>query len=60
NNHLDFILSYHSEDQKTFRVVGCEIQPKSVNRALLNGKDQSCNIDYTRLNSNEADSFQEI
>ncbi|CAG7825914.1 unnamed protein product, partial [Allacma fusca] len=25
-----------------------------------NGKDQSCNIDYTRLNSNEADSFQEI
>ncbi|CAC5396025.1 TM9SF2_4 [Mytilus coruscus] len=30
NNHLKFVLKYHSDDQLTYRVVGFEIEAKSV------------------------------
>ncbi|CAH1773888.1 unnamed protein product [Owenia fusiformis] len=47
NNHLKIILMYHTEDEgKTYRVVGFEVEPRSISTASLGAKeDGKCNID---------------
>ncbi|PVD23032.1 hypothetical protein C0Q70_16294 [Pomacea canaliculata] len=39
NNHLKLLLSYHTENGETFRVVGFEVQPTSITYGELEGKE---------------------
>ncbi|KAK6188271.1 hypothetical protein SNE40_004484 [Patella caerulea] len=44
HNHLKLILKHHSEDGLTYRVVGCEVEPKSLNYGEVTvEKDATCN-----------------
>lgn len=36
NNHLDIVLKYHEPTEGVYRVVGFEVQPKSINIAKYN------------------------
>ncbi|XP_068677875.1 transmembrane 9 superfamily member 4-like [Montipora foliosa] len=46
NNHLKMILKYHTYDNSTFRVVGFEVEPKSVVRDAVGIEEGSdtCSI----------------
>lgn len=35
NNHVKFLLKFHTEDNTYFRVVGFEVEPKSIKNGLL-------------------------
>ncbi|XP_064624423.1 transmembrane 9 superfamily member 4-like isoform X2 [Lineus longissimus] len=45
NNHLKLILKYHTEDSETFRVVGFEVEPKSIKYGELKVKEGKCTVD---------------
>lgn len=58
NNHLKFILKYHTEDESTYNIVGFEIEPSSINRKLVQiESDEHCKV--TSAIANES-GFQEI
>lgn len=44
NNHLRFILSYHTEDNVDFRVVRFEVEESSVDLAELKGTENHCSF----------------
>lgn len=45
NNHLKLILKYHTEDDGAYRVVGFEVEPRSINRDELTVKDGKCAVE---------------
>jgi len=42
NNHLRLVLKYHTEDEVTYRVVGFEVEPKSIAFGELKLDGNSC------------------
>ncbi|XP_046575927.1 LOW QUALITY PROTEIN: transmembrane 9 superfamily member 4-like [Haliotis rubra] len=40
NNHLRLILKYHTDDDKSFRVVAFEVEPRSINNGELGVDDK--------------------
>ncbi|KAI8482242.1 PREDICTED: transmembrane 9 superfamily member 4-like isoform X1 [Branchiostoma belcheri] len=44
NNHLKLVLHYHTEDEETFRVVGFEVEPRSIKYGELTAKDGKCSF----------------
>jgi transmembrane 9 superfamily protein 2/4 len=38
-------LKYHTEDSEVFRVVGFEVEPKSIKYGELKVKDGKCTVD---------------
>lgn len=44
NNHLKLILSYHTDDDKEFRVVRFEVEASSVDKSELTGTDEKCSF----------------
>ncbi|CAF1194796.1 unnamed protein product [Didymodactylos carnosus] len=44
NNHLILKLYYHREDDKHYRVVGFEVEPKSVDYKRITIDDETCTI----------------
>ena len=53
-NHLNLVLSYHSENGKDSKIVRFEIEPKSVSLSDMKGDENSCtlpeNFSAQRLN----------
>lgn len=49
-------VSYRNGYSKTFRVVGCEIQPASIHKTKLNLKDDVC----MSTQGDPQEAFQEI
>lgn len=45
NNHLEIVLKYHEPQPDVYRVVGFEVQPKSIARDKIKFKDGSSNVD---------------
>lgn len=39
NNHLNIVLKYHESVNGTYRVVGFEVLPKSIDRFMYEAKD---------------------
>ena len=44
NNHLRLILKYHTDDEVIFRVVGFEVEAKSINNGELTLQDGKCSM----------------
>lgn len=44
NNHLNFILSYHTEDNKALKVVRFEVETQSVALTEMKGNEKECSI----------------
>lgn len=42
NNHFKFTLHYHTEDNQNFRVVGFEVETKSIDLKHMVGTDLKC------------------
>ncbi|XP_074640528.1 transmembrane 9 superfamily member 4-like [Tubulanus polymorphus] len=45
NNHLKILLKYHSEDLNTYRVVGFEVEPMSIETGQLKLEQNKCKAD---------------
>ncbi|OXA63498.1 Transmembrane 9 superfamily member 4 [Folsomia candida] len=60
NNHLDFNILYHTDDEKSFRVVGCEITPSSVNRVFIRPKETDCAVPRVTAGQQNFQDNQEI
>lgn len=44
NNHLNFILSYHTEDNNALKVVRFEVEPQSVALGEIKGDGKGCSV----------------
>ncbi|KHN80420.1 Transmembrane 9 superfamily member 4 [Toxocara canis] len=47
NNHLDILLSYHQPAPNIYRVVGFEVQPRSIDSKLFTFKNEGCSVSDT-------------
>ncbi|VDK44259.1 unnamed protein product [Anisakis simplex] len=47
NNHLDIILSYHQPAPDIYRVVGFDVQPKSIDSSAFKFAEGGCSVTET-------------
>ncbi|XP_022317535.2 transmembrane 9 superfamily member 4-like [Crassostrea virginica] len=59
NNHLKMYLKYHTDDNVDYRVVGFEVEPKSVKFGELN-TDSEGRCDYKNQKANTVIQLQEL
>uniref|UniRef100_A0A0N5A1G2 Transmembrane 9 superfamily member n=1 Tax=Parastrongyloides trichosuri TaxID=131310 RepID=A0A0N5A1G2_PARTI len=62
NNHLDIVLKYHEPEPGVYRVVGFEVQPRSISHDSYSfSSPQQCTIDQSKgpqeIENNENDIF---